>query len=377
MKNSNSSPEIVKKIAIVRANALGDFIFSLPALSAIKNRFPEAEIVYLGNAWHQGFLEGRPGPINRVVVIPRCQGMPHESYRVENPEEVDHFFREIRNENFDIAFQMHGGGKNSNPFTLSLGARYTIGLRTSDAAYLDINIPYILYQNEYLRYLEVATAAGAEIKTLEPVIAVTTRDQKELSEKIPDLKRPYVVLHPGASDLRRRWPPEKFARVGDTLAEKGFYIYITGSGEEQEVVSKVYNTMKRPAGNLFNRLSLNGLTALMESAELLISNDTGPLHLARAVKTPTVGIYWCSNTLMSGPLTSARNRTCTVWNPSCPLCGIDCSVFDAHQAYGNCTHETSFVESVKEEEVLEKSLDLLTRTNHSQHIQTETENFLF
>src|SRR5690554_1331687 len=112
--NLNFIPN-VKKIAILRANALGDFVFVLPALQALKETYKEAEIVYLGKAWHKEFLAGRPGPIDRVITIPKCNGLPREFDKVENETEVKSFFQQMQEESFDIAFQMHGGGKHSNP----------------------------------------------------------------------------------------------------------------------------------------------------------------------------------------------------------------------------------------------------------------------
>jgi ADP-heptose:LPS heptosyltransferase len=155
------APGAVRKIAALRANALGDFIFALPALEALQQCYPAAEIVLLGNAWHRDFLAGRPGPVDRVIVVPKCDGVPHQSHRVESPAEVGEFFDRMRGEAFDIAFQLHGGGRHSNPFVRRLGARMTVGLQDRDAVPLDVSIPYSRHQNEVLRYREVVQAVGA------------------------------------------------------------------------------------------------------------------------------------------------------------------------------------------------------------------------
>jgi len=354
---SATVPDNVRKIAVVRANALGDFIFCLPALQALKEKFPKAKLVYLGNVWHKSFLEERPGPIDSVEIIPQTNGMPHESNQIENQKEVAVFFKRMQAAQFDIAFQMHGGGKNSNPFTKALGAKLTVGLKTPNAIGLDINVPYIPLQNEFLRYLEVVSTVGAKPKVLEPVIQITNRDKQELGQV--SIKCPFIVLHPGASDLRRRWPAQKFAAVGNALAKEGYKIYVTGSAYEKAIAEEVMASLDQVAENLCAKISLNALTALLSQADLLISNDTGPLHLARAVKTPTVGIYWCSNAIMSGPLTTSFNRICAEWNPLCPLCGVDCSRIDAHKPFNGCNHETSFIQKVPVAEVLENAKALL------------------
>src|SRR2546426_2021754 len=115
----------VRKIAVLRANALGDFIFILPALEALRAAYPRAEIVLLARAWHREFLAGRPGPVDRVVEVPPSRGINDEPGRVEVPARLEAFFAGMRRERFDLALQLHGGGRNSNPFLLRLGAGLT------------------------------------------------------------------------------------------------------------------------------------------------------------------------------------------------------------------------------------------------------------
>lgn len=350
----------VRKIAVLRANALGDYIFALPALEALKRRYPDAELVYLGKSWHCEFLTGRPGPVDRVVVVPKSHGIPHEKDRVENREEVDSFFERMQREEFDIAFQMHGGGRHSNPFTASLGAGLAVGFQDVGAPSLDINVPYHLYQHEVLRYLELVGKVGAGTRRLEPRMAAMESDFGELAGSFSALPRPYAVIHPGASEIQRQWSPESFARVGDHLAEKGLAIYITGTEAEKDVVAGVTGLMKREAGNLCGKLSLNALTALLKSARLLISNDTGPLYLARALETPTVGVYWIGNLITASPLSVTGNRCSISWRTGCPLCGIDCIKVDVHYPSDFCDHRVSFVNDVEVGEVTGHADDLLS-----------------
>lgn len=349
----------VRKIAVLRANALGDYIFAVPALEALKLKYPDAELVFLGKSWHREFLTGRPGPVDRVVVVPKCHGIPYEKDRVENREEVDSFFERMRQEGFDIAFQMHGGGRHSNPFTANLGAGLAAGFQDVGAPPLDINVPYHLYQHEVLRYLELVGKVGAGTRRLEPRLTATESDFEELATDFPASPRPYVVIHPGASEIHRQWSPERFARVGDHLAEKGLAVYITGMDAEKDIVASVAGLMKHEAGNLCGRLSLNALTALLKSARLLISNDTGPLYLARALETPTVGIYWIGNLITASAISVTRNRCCISWRTQCPLCGIDCIKVDVHYPSDVCDHRVPFVNDVEVGEVIGHTDDLL------------------
>lgn len=212
----------VRRIAVLRANAIGDFIFTLPALASLRAAYPEAEIVVLlGRPWHAAFLAGRPGPVDRVVVIPPCRGVGEPESFVNDEAALDRFFATMAAERFDLALQLHGGGKNSNPFVRRLGARVTAGFKAEDAPPLDRWMPYIYFQHEIMRFLEAVALTGAPAVTIEPRVPVTEIDLAEARALVPEDGRPLGVLHPGANDPRRRWPPEKFAAVGDALAAAG------------------------------------------------------------------------------------------------------------------------------------------------------------
>ncbi|MDQ3841277.1 MAG: glycosyltransferase family 9 protein, partial [Actinomycetota bacterium] len=114
----------VRKIALLRAGGIGDFIFTLPALAALRAAYPEAEITLLGTAWHEELLSGRPGPPERAIEVPPSTGVNGpDTGVVEDEEELERFFARMREERFDLALQMHGGGGYSNPFVQRLGAR--------------------------------------------------------------------------------------------------------------------------------------------------------------------------------------------------------------------------------------------------------------
>lgn len=345
----------VRKIAVLRANALGDFIFSLPALEALKKRFPDAELVYMGRSWHAEFLRNRPSPVDRVIVIPKAI---RTDAPLERDVETEHFLDAAREESFDIAFQMHGGGGYSNPLVRELQAKVSIGLQAPGAAPLDINVPYRLYMPEVLRYLEVAACAGANPVSVMPRIRAIPADHESLAQAgVPP--SPCVVLHPGATDLRRRWSPENFAVVGDWLARSGFTVCVTGAGDEQALTEAVTGAMHEPAVNLCNCLDLGAMAALLEKASLVVSNDTGPLHLARALRTPAIGIYWIGNVITGGSMTMKANRNCISWQVTCPNCHIDIICHDAHVPANGCDHAVSFVDGVSPEEVLECASELL------------------
>ncbi len=348
----------VKKIAVLRANGLGDFIFILPALTALRETYPESEIVYLGRPWHRLFLAGRPGVIDRTVVVPVSDGLRQEPGRHEDQRETDAFFQKMQAESFDLAFQLHGGGRQSNPFIHKLGASLTVGLRTPDAAALDINVPYVYYQNEYMRYLEVVSRVGATSSQTRPVVSLTDKDAREIKE-VADISSRFIVVHPGASDPRRRWPADRFAAVADFFAKRGFRVVITGIEDEMDVVREVQTRMTEPSENLAGKLTIRAMTGLLSAAALLISNDTGPYHLAYALDTPAVGVFWCANLINSAPLHRRRHRALASWTINCPMCGMNCAEEFPFEPKIGCDHLTSFTKGVKVAEVALTAIELL------------------
>ncbi|GAA0375836.1 glycosyltransferase family 9 protein [Microbispora corallina] len=342
--------EGVERIAVLRANALGDLLLALPAMEALKRAYPAAKLTLLGREWHVRFLRNRPGPVDEVVALPPIAGVSSPPDGSAAPETL---YEDLRGRRFDLAVQMHGGGRNSNPFIRSLGARLTAGLRTPDAAPLDRWVPYVYYQHETLRYLEVAGLLGAATTDIEPKVAVIREDWAELRKTLGRLPRGLVAVHPGAGDPRRRWPPERFAEVADRLDRP---VVVTGTEDERDVVEKVVATMTRPARPVVGQLSLGGLTALYAACDLLVANDTGPRHLAAATGTPTVAVYWCGNLVNWGPLTRGIHRPLVSWTPHCPVCGSDGTTFGMR----DCGHDdVSWVGDVTVDDVLEQAVDLL------------------
>jgi ADP-heptose:LPS heptosyltransferase len=303
----------VTKIAVLRANRLGDFVVTLPALTALRAAYPAAEIVLLGLAWHAEFMVGRAQPIDRVVVIPPCRGVGEAEDFVADPAALADFFATLAAESFDLALQLHGGGRFSNPFIRRLGARLTAGLRTPEAAPLDRWIPYLPYQHEILRFLEVVGLVGGGPVPLAPQLAVTADDLAAAAQALPDDGRPLVAIHPSATDPRRRWPPAHFAVVGDALAAVGARVALVGTAEESTLTAAVRSAMIAPSVDLAGKLTLGGLAGVLARCRVVIGNDSGPLHLAAAVGVPTVGLYWGPNLIHYGPLMRARHRPFVSW----------------------------------------------------------------
>jgi ADP-heptose:LPS heptosyltransferase len=345
----------VRKIAVLRSNGIGDFIFALPALEALRQAYPEAEIVLLGLQWHFDFLRERPSPIDRVEVVPRTPGVGlNLDEEPDNPRVMKSFFERMSQEEFDLALQLHGGGRYSNPFIKSIRARVSVGSCTEDADLLDRWIAFSYYHNEILRFIEIVGLVGAPLVTVEPHLNVTEADLEEAASFLPEKNSQLVILNPGAGDPRRRWPIEKFAQVGNTLAWEGADVIITGSDRETGLARDLASQMSVPVLDLSGKISLNGLAGLYSLASVVISNDSGPLHIARAVGAATVGIYWCGNMINAGPVTNMRHRTGISWRVECPVCGLKLT-------RSSCEHRDSIVDEVSDVEVQTAALELLEK----------------
>jgi ADP-heptose:LPS heptosyltransferase len=355
----------VHRIAVLRANALGDYLFVTPALEALRSAYPDAEIVLLGAPWHVEALTGRPGPVDRVLVAPACPGI-----RAPIPDDpvpaqrLPEFLDRVRADRFDLALQLHGGGGNSNPLVASLGARVTAGLRAPGAPPLDRNLAYTYFQPEVFRYIEAVGLVGAEPVTYRPRFAVTAADRKEADAVAPVRDgEPRVVVHPGATDARRRWPAARFATVARALLADGADVVVTGQPDEQSLVDEVCEGAGPRARRLVGELSVGGLAALLADAALVVTNDTGPLHLAAAVGAPVVGVFWVGNLINGGPVDRATCRPLVSWTIHCPLCGLDCTrdLYPDRGGPAPCRHRVSFVADVPIAEVLAEAEDLLGR----------------
>jgi ADP-heptose:LPS heptosyltransferase len=352
----------VRRIAVVRCNAIGDFVLALPALDALRATYPNAEITYLGSPWHDRLLPGRPGPWNRVRVVPPYPGLHGAPASAPQSPDLAAFLTEERRYGYDLAFQLHGGGGQSNPLVEGLGARVSVGARDRDAPPLDRWTPYVRHQHEILRLLEVVALAGAPPVTLDPRFRVTPGDRRAAALALGSLTGPgaapesdgvhLVAVHPGATDPRRRWSPERFAAVADTLADHGARVVLVGTGpDDARSAARIRAAMRRPAVDAVDRLELPALVGLLARCRLLVGNDSGPRHLAGAVGTATVAVYWAGNAINASPPTGSRHRIAVSFRSACPVCGRE-------QGSTRCPHDPSFVDDVPVDEVTGYALDL-------------------
>ena len=297
----------VRRIAVLRGSGLGDLVQALPAVEALRAAYPGAEVTLLGTPAHRALLAGRPSPFAALEVLPLRPGV-----RDGGPEDraaTAAFLAQMRGRAFDLAVQLHGGGRNSNPFLLELGARHTIGTRTDDAPALERTRPYLYYQHEIARTLEVVALAGAAPVQLEPRLPLLPEERARRRARSPE--RPTVVLHPGATDPRRRWPAACFGTVAEALARDGARVVVVGDEVDVPAAEQVVAVVRRSGGQASSRAGRESLPELVQTlldADVVVANDSGPRHVAAALGLATVGVYWVGNVVNAGPLGRSRHR---------------------------------------------------------------------
>lgn len=348
----------IHRIAVLRGGGIGDTLFAVPAIAALHGAYPDAELAVIADD-SAALLEGRlPFPIRVVSRAAVADAVIDAGARREA-------LVALGLDELDLALQLHGGGRESNPLTLGLGARHTAGCATPDAVSLERTLPYAYYQHEMLRGLEVAGLVGAAPVELEPRLRPLPADRASaaslLRELVPgwgDGPHPVAVIHPGASDPRRRWPPERFGAVAAALAAEGCAVLVVGTAAEASIAEEVVEAAGT-AGvvSVAGTMGLGTLVGVLAASELVVANDSGPRHLAQAVGAATVSIYWIGNVVNAAPLRRREHRVRIGWRTSCPVCGADAT--QVGWTAPRCPHDPSFVDDVQVAGVLEDALSLL------------------
>jgi ADP-heptose:LPS heptosyltransferase len=345
-----------------RANGIGDLIVTEPALSALRAAYPTATITLITSEYSVALLRGRPFPVDEVIAAPLVPGVRAGVVGMgglpdDPPEVVERFCARMRARKLDLAVQLHGGGASSNALLRRLGARVTAGSRAQGAPPLDRTVTWSPFQHEILRWLEVVGLVGAAPVHLQPRLIITAADRVEAARALVTAGAggdgaPLVALHPGATDPRRRRPPQRLAAVGNALAAQGAHVVLLGGPSDQPLVDAMRATLQAHASDLTGRLSLSGLVGVLERAALFVGNDSGPRHLAEAAGTSTVGIFTKANLVDVAPLFRASHHVVVSWASTCAICGLD--FFEPP-----CRHEATVLDDVQVEDVVAPAVELL------------------
>ncbi|MER3435943.1 MAG: LPS biosynthesis glycosyltransferase [Leptolyngbya sp. ERB_1_1] len=247
--------------------------------------------------------------IDEFVALLGYPGLPEQP---ANLSALPDFFEQMRSSQFDLAIQMHGSGIVTNPLTLELGATRTIGFFQPDQVCPDpvSFLPFIETEHEILRYLRLLEFVGIPASDEQMEFPIWERDRQELQTltKLHGLQD-YVCIHAGASVPSRCWASDRFAAIGEQLAQLGWQVVLTGTCAERGLTEAIARLIKAPTINLAGRTSLGALAALLNDCRLLVCNDTGISHLAAALKVPSVVIFSGSDPQRWSPLDQQRHRS--------------------------------------------------------------------
>jgi len=314
-----------RRVAIFRALQLGDMLCAVPALRAVRRTWPSAHVTLIGLPWARAFARRFERYIDDFIPFPGAPGLPE---RIAEPGALEDFYSAARARDFDLALQLHGDGRVSNALIQRLGARAVAGFHPRDAGAPDADrfMPYPETEPEIRRLLRLMTFIGAAGDGEHLEFPVAPGEWQELSRlRLAYGLRPgqYACVHPGARAAARRWPPERFGAVADTLAARGLRVVLTGAADECDLTRAVARSMHAAVLDLAGATSVGGLAALLAGARMLVCNDTGVSHIAAALAVPSVVIYTASAPARWAPLDRDRHRA--VFHP------VDCRP---------CTHAT-------------------------------------
>ena len=287
------------RILIVEVNWLGDTLFSTPLIRAVRERFKDAHIACMTVPRAKEILEDNPR-INELIIYDE-KGV-HKSLFGKLG-----LIKLLKEKKFDLAILLH------RSFTRRL-MMYLAGIKER-AGYSGKMNDFLLthpveapdrpvHKVEY--FLKIAESLGCDIsnKDYEFFIADKEREyiEKKLSENGITKNDKLVVINPGGNWAPKRWPGERFAALGDILIEKyAVKVVISGAKKDAGLAGRIKEKMKQKPVDLTGETSLKGLGALMERADVVISGDSGPMHIAVAGKTNVIALFGPTSPGLTGP----------------------------------------------------------------------------
>lgn len=283
-------------IGIFRALHLGDLLCIIPTVRAIRAAFPNACITLIGLSWQKSFVHRFHHYFDDFIDYPGWPGLPEKEVHTEA---IAEFLQFMQKEHFDLILQMHGNGDITNTMCMLWGADRVAGLRRPGGYCPDEKLFPVSEDNEHeiLRFLKLADVLNIPRKGVDLEFPFFEEEAERFSYLRNFLhidKEKYICVHPGARDIRRRWPPENFAFIADHFASRGYRIVLTGSEAESALLEKTESMMRFPVINTIKQLhsvSLGELAMFIQHSALLLSNDTGVSHIAAALKAPSVIIF--------------------------------------------------------------------------------------
>jgi ADP-heptose:LPS heptosyltransferase len=288
-----------EKILVVSTTALGDTLWALPALQSLKDSLPNAKICLL----------------TKQIGLEIFQNSPFldQIFLLKEPffKDIFSLWRALKKEKFDTILIFHTSQRLTLPLCALLGANTIVG-----SSGINKGLDYLLtkktntsYQHEIDRRLSIINEIGAKVTTKTMVWDAP----KSLREKTTK----WIAIHPGSKDLFKRWPIDYFAKVANELIDLGYEVFITGNEVEKPLLYSLRE--KTTKSQIFLPKSLEEFGSFLKHVDLLISNDTGPVHLAASIQTPLLALYGPTDPNLCGP-TYAKDASFIAKKPTCSPC---------------------------------------------------------
>jgi lipopolysaccharide heptosyltransferase I len=295
-----------RRIALIKPSALGDIVHSLPVLTALRGRYPDAHITWVVNRGYEPLLRGHPD-LNATLPFDRTAGGIIRTlfgYR--------RFLRQLRQQAFDLVIDLQGLFRSAVMVAACRRAR-RVGLSTAREgapwSYTDV-VPVADFNAIHAvdRYWLIAEAFGAGAGPKRFRVPIPDAAREWAADTLLGSPRPWLVFGAGSRWVTKRWLPEHFAALA-RQADQQFHgtVVLVGSSDEQSVSRSVAEQLTGSVRDLTGRTTLPQLAALLQQADVMVANDTGPLHLAAALGRPVVAPYTCTRVLLNGPYGAEAN----------------------------------------------------------------------
>ncbi len=277
-----------QRFLIVRLGSLGDVVHAIPAVAALRARHPGARIDWIVDPRYAD-LVGLVDGVDRVIPFDPRAGWGQLLTTA----------RQLRRERYDAAIDLQGLIK-SAVLARAAGARRTIGFARAD---LREPLASILYTETH--------DSGHVSHVIHKGLALMRATGVEQTAVAFPLRLPaakpggYVLINPGAAWPNKRWPPERFGELAAAIRERHGLRSVVLWGPGEESAAAAVAAASRGAAELAPLTSITDIVAIAKGASLMVSGDTGPLHIAAAVGTPIVALF--------GPTRAERNGP---WSPS-------------------------------------------------------------
>ncbi|MES1024646.1 lipopolysaccharide heptosyltransferase II [Gloeocapsa sp. BRSZ] len=292
-----------KKILCVRLDTIGDVLMTTPAISALKNSHQDRHITLMTSTAGSA-IAPLLKDIDDLIVYDSPWLKATAPRKNSDPEYA--IIDLLRERDFDAAviFTVYSQSPLPTAFLCYMAG---IPLRLAHCHENPYQLlthwikdpePEQFIRHEVQRQLDLVASVGSTIADQRLKLRIPDAAKVRIQSLLAEIgiNQPWVVLHPGASAISRRYPPESFAIVAEKLVrDYDIQVIFTGTEPETELVESIRSEMRSRSHSFVNRLNLGELSALIDAAPLLISNNTAPVHIAAAVGTPVVDIYALTN----------------------------------------------------------------------------------